>query len=431
MSTANTVTLTVDAGFDTLLPMTFPVEDEANSERLARQGMVLQSKISNPAAFLGFMATVAAHRAILRGHHKDLAPSQTDHDDLITDPDYKKVKHEAIVAVRQSIQSRQKADQYLIDACFGLVSTATVIGNFDEARMHLNCIFQMISAVGASEESMSWLPVTLVKLSTAMLSQPSLTIPWTREDIPNEILQRISPRRDTEQARLGTGFVLIPELSDQIKSLLSTHRDVCNICEFSATHPGGLSALENSILIRKAIELEYDYVAYPYQSTAFRHNSDSEALLPAFEAVVRLAGLGLLSTMPHAILPSSGPGRAITHHQKRAVERWLHEKDDACGIPELRVITWALFIFIQRSEFQVEQVFFTQLLAHTTRELWLLNWGDVETTIYSFLYTARLQATIWQSIWYGTQATKTSRMSRAELTDPVQTAHGATDFDCS
>lgn len=311
MSTANTVTLTVDAGFNTLLPMTFPFAYKSNSERLARQGIVLQSKISNPAAILGFIATVVAHRAILRGYHKDLAPSQTDHDDLITDPDYKKVKHEAIVAVRQSIQSRQKADQYLIDACFGLVSTATVVGNFDEARVHLNCISQIISAVGASEESMSWLPVTFVKLSTAMLSQPSLSIPWTHEDIPNEILQRISPRRDTEQARLGTGFVLIPELSDQIKSLLSTHREVCNICEFSATHPGGLSALENSILIRKAIELEYDYVAYPYQSTAFRHNSDSEPLLPAFEAVVRLAGLGLLSTMPHAILPSSGSGRAI------------------------------------------------------------------------------------------------------------------------
>lgn len=85
------------------------------------------------------------------------------------------------------------------------------------------------------------------------------------------------------------------------------------------------------------------------------------------------------------------------------MERWLHEKDDACVVSELKVITWALFIFIQRSEFQVEQVFFTQLLANTTRELWLLDWRDAETTMYSFLYTARLQATIWQSIWHGTQ----------------------------
>lgn len=236
MTTAKSVALTEHAGFNTLLPMTFPVESKSNSERLARQGMVLQSKISSPAVFLGFMATVAAHRAILRGYYKDLPPSETNHDDLITDPDYKKVKHEAIVAVRQTIQNRQKADQYLIDACFGLVSTATVIGNFREARLHLHGIIQMISSVGTSEESISWLPVTNVKVSAAMISRPSLIIPWTREDISEEILQRISDRPDTEQSRLEIGLTQIAGLSDQIKRLLSIHQDICSICEFNAAN---------------------------------------------------------------------------------------------------------------------------------------------------------------------------------------------------
>lgn len=161
--------LTVEAGLDTLLPLTFPIESKSNSERLARQGMVLQSKISNPAVFLGFMATVAAHRAILLGYHKDLAPSEANHEDLITDSDYKKAKHEAVVAVRRAIQHCQKPDQYLIDACFALVSTATIVGNFDEARVHLTGIAQMISSVGTtSEESMSSVPTSW---STNWLSQ--------------------------------------------------------------------------------------------------------------------------------------------------------------------------------------------------------------------------------------------------------------------
>jgi len=382
--------------------------------------MILQSKISNPAVFLGFMATVAAHRAIVLGYHKDLAPSEVNHDDLITDSDYKKAKHEAVVAVRQAIQHCQKPDQYLIDACFALVSTATIVGNFDEARVHLNGIAQMISSVGTtSEESMSWLPVTNVKVSSAMLSQPCLTIPWTREDIPIEILQRISPHPETEQSRLGTGFTQISELSDQIKDLLSSHRDICNICELSVANPGGPSAIENRILYRKATELEYDYVAYPYQSIAFRHNSGKEPTLSALEAVVRLAGLGLLSTTPHTILPSSGAGRSITHHQKRAVERWLREKDDACGVAELSVITWALFIFIQCSELQPEQAVFAKVLAQTTRDLWLQSWTDVETTMHSFLYIPRLQATIWHNIWDDTH-----RKNAEESSNEKKKKHG-------
>jgi hypothetical protein len=257
--------------------------------------MVLRSKTTNPAMFFGFMATVAAHRAIHRGYHRYLAPSEANYEELITDPDYRKAKHEAIVAIQQTIEQCQKADQHLIDACFALVSNATVVGNFDEARVHLHGIAQMVSLVGTSEKSMSWLPVTNVKVFTAMLSPSFLTIPWTREDIPEEILQRISPHPGAEQSRLGTGFSQIAGLSVQIKDLLSNHRDICNICEFNAAKPSGLSAKENSILNRKATELEYDFVAYPYQSTAFPRNGGNEPVLPALEAMVRLAGLGLLS----------------------------------------------------------------------------------------------------------------------------------------
>jgi hypothetical protein len=50
--------------------------------------------------FLGFIATVAAYTAILLGYHKDLAPSEANYEDLITDSEYKKAKHEAVVVVR-------------------------------------------------------------------------------------------------------------------------------------------------------------------------------------------------------------------------------------------------------------------------------------------------------------------------------------------
>lgn len=380
--------------------MTFSIETTSHSEQMARQGLVLRQKTVNPAVFLGFMATVAAHRAILRGNHKDLAPSETNHDDLITDPEYKQVKHHTIVAVRKMIEDRTaRVGQYLVDACFGLVSVATIVGNFREARVHLQGISQMMSMAEISQESAQWLPITNVKLATALLSPPSLPIPWERQPIPQEHLQLVSPQSESDRSRLGTSLTDFAGLSDRLKELISHHRDICNICEFNVNHPESLSPLQNLTLNRKATELEYDLTAYPYETTIFERDHDNKPVIPALENVVRLAGLGLLAVAPHAILPSTGSGRATTHHQKCAFQDWLRERQSNCGRPELQVILWALFVFIQCAEHQTEADFFIQHMAQLTRELWLMKWYDAEVTIYGFLYIPALQAKKWKNIY--------------------------------
>ncbi|KAJ4568564.1 hypothetical protein HRR85_005735 [Exophiala dermatitidis] len=324
--------------FDVLLPLTFSVETKQPRERLVRQGMVLQSKISNPATFLGFMATAAAHRAIFHGNHKDLAPSSQNHDDLITDTDYQKVKHEAVMAVRKKIQRRDQIDHSMIDACFGLIATATVVGNFEEAMMHLKGIKQIM---------------TLVDLD---------------------------------------------ELGQTLKDLLLAGQTICYFCELNATDPRGLSSAENTTLRQKATELEFDLLAYPYQGQG-NNEHDGEPHLPSFQTVVRLAALGFLSFAPHTILPSTGLGRALTHHQQRAVQQWLQEVNSNCGIAEMRAVMWALFIFTQNARGQPEEAFFGRLLSQFARDLWLLSWQDIETTIYGFLYIPSLQASVWNDIW--------------------------------
>lgn len=114
--------------------------------------------------------------------------------------------------------------------------------------------------------------------------------------------------------------------------------------------------------------------------------------------MIRLAGLGLLSRTPHSILPSCGAGRAVTHYQKRAFQKWLKQKRSDCGRPELQAILWALFVFIQCAEHQPEADFFTEQMAQLTRELWLIKWQEVEATVYGFLYIPGLQAKVWQNI---------------------------------
>lgn len=386
--------------------MTFSVEVKHTRDRLARQGMVLQSQITSPATFLGFMATIAAHRAIYHGRHRDLAPSDANHDDLITDPDYKVVKHEAIVAVRKIVETRQSLNPNLVDACFGLISTATVVGNFDEARMHLKGIAQVLSLVGNPQESTLWVPISNVKVSVGLLSRPLLQLPWPREPVPPEVLQRISPAPGTAMARMGSDFRTLG-LSQEILALLATSRDICNLCELNALDPRGLSSLENAIVRQKATEAEFDFLEYVYQTPAFDPPApNNDPVVPALEQVMRLAALGFLSFAPHTILPASGLGRALTQHQKRAMKAWLQTQETAddgqpppCGIPELKAIIWAAFVGTQCALRQPEEAFFTALIPRYTRDLGLSTWLEVEHAVAGFLYIPTLQAPVWKGVW--------------------------------
>ncbi|EXJ81023.1 hypothetical protein A1O3_07311 [Capronia epimyces CBS 606.96] len=383
-------------GFDVLIPLTFSSERQ---DRLTRQGLVLQTKIADPPTFWGMIGVFAAHKAIFQGDHKDLAPSDVNHDDLITDPDYKKVKHEALVAVRRKIERRERMDQFMIEACFGLSATATVVGNFEEARMHLKGVAQLMSMFGVAQDSVSWLPLSIVKVSVGLLSMPIFELPWTRCPLPREIEQRITPTPDSGMTRLASAFQHMDELSQPLRVLLLTSRDICNFCELNATDPSGLSSAESAALDRKATELEFDLLAYPYKFDSFHGEYATEPQLPPLEAVVRLAALGFLSFTPHTIFPPTGLGRALTHHQKRAFKRWLQARSTTCGVPELKAITWALFTFTQGSLMQPEEVFFSRHLLRLTRQLSLVSWQDIETILSGFLYIPSLQSSLWRTIW--------------------------------
>lgn len=387
-------------GFDVLLPKTFSVEFKRPKERLARQGMVLQSKMNNPATYLGFMATVAAHRAVLYGRHGDLRPSNRDHDELITDPDYKRVKHEAIVAVRTLIQKSKAPSQYMVDACFGLISIATVVGNFEEAQMHLRGIAQIMDLVGGSDESLMWLPVANVKVSVGLLQRPILAIPWKRRAIPQEVLERISLPAESAFARIGSAFRHLKPLSTSLQALLETSRDICNLVQYSSANPKGLSAPENTMLHHKAIELEHDLVSYPYDTPDFFVHGHDEPSVPPLERVIRMAALGFMSFAPHTIMPSTGLGRAMTCHQKDAVESWLRaDKARRETTAESRAVTWALFAFTQCALAQPEEGFFLNLIVQMTEDLRSMSWLDMEQLLAGYLYVPHLQATTWAETW--------------------------------
>ncbi|KIW66344.1 hypothetical protein PV04_05680 [Phialophora macrospora] len=384
--------------FDVMLPLTFSVEVKQTRDRLVRQGLVLSSKISNPATFLGFLATAAAHRAVMYGRHRDLAPSNDNHDDLILDPDYVRVKHEATVAVRQIFHQRAIVDEQMLEACFGLISTATVVGNFEEARLHLKILDRITAQIELSEQALKWLPIANVKVSVALFERPVMPLLYHRETIPDAILQRISPDPSSQLARLGKSFVQLDQLSDRLRQLLSTQTDICDLCAAKMADSQSASTWEAAILVKKSTELEFDLLAYPYETDIFPRDARDEPQLPALEGVIRLAALGMLSVAPHTIMPATGNGRALTYHQKRAIEKWVLERH-LWHAEALHVVCWALLVFIQNSLKQKEEAFFKELLAQVTHDLWLSKWEDVETIVYGYLYIPGLQSSIWKTAW--------------------------------
>lgn len=394
--------------------MTFSTETSQTRDRLARQGLVLSSKITNPASFLGFLATTAAHRAVMYGRHKDLAPSLDNHDDLISDPEYVTVKHEATVAVRRMFQQRAIVDEQMLEACFGLISTATVVGNFEEARLHLKMLDRIASQIELSERTLTWLPISNVKISVGLLERPIMPLLLRREPIPEEILQRISHDVSTSMARLGHDFIRLDQLSDPLKLLLATHADICDLCDIRAAAPRSSSPLETLILGRKSTELEFDLLAYPYETDIFPRSSRDEPQLPVLEGVVRVAALGMLSITPHTIMPATGNGRALTHHQKKIVQRWMRDRH-SWHAEALKVMCWALFVFIQNSLKQPEVTFFIELLAQVSHDLQLSSWEDVERIILGFLYIPRLQSSIWGGIWVDVCKVREQNYSRHDL----------------
>jgi hypothetical protein len=274
-----------------------------------------------------------------------------------------------------------------------------VTGNLREAKIHLHAISQMVNVVGMSEDSKMWLPVANAKISTSLLAPTPLNIPWPREDLPSDILQRITPTPSSPQARQGTSFDFVAGLSDHLRRLMMVSRDICNLCEYSAMQFGGLSTRENGLLSRKATELEHDLVAYPFQSPEFFHDGDKEPTIGPLEAIVRVAALGLLQITPSTILSSSGVGRALTDHHRSAIDKWLRQKDADTSISELRLMTWALFVFAQRATGQPEQEGFITLLSQTLGALWLQSWHDVEVTVQGFLFMPKLLRDAWMAIW--------------------------------
>ena len=383
--------------------MMFPVEKKHPQELLARRSTYLDTRNKRPVAFSAFIAAAAAHRAIYYGHHKDLSPFNRDREDLLDDSDFKTAYSDAVRAIRIKVQADETADSEFLDACFSLMSTATMIGNFAEAQAHLRAVQHALPTVELSAIAQEWLPLTDNKAAIGMLTRPIVPLPWPRTHINADVLTRISPRPNAPMARLGTSFNSL-DLSAPLRQIINDTCLICHLCQLNESTPGGLTHSEHEIYRRMSLAAEHDLLTYVYETFECKNEDPATLVMPAIEQVLRLAVLGLYSTISICVLPNSGLGRALTLHHKIALQRWCaRTASTQPNMMELRAVVWALFIYMQCAADQIEVGEFETLMASLTKDSSLSDWGQVDAMLYEFLYVPGVQRPPWTTVWEGLQ----------------------------
>jgi hypothetical protein len=383
----------------TFLPMSFPVE-RAKTEREARVSMLLNVKVNSYAAYLGFLATVAAHRAVLYGHHRDLSPSARPSAESISDPLYRNVLQCAINATRQKQDKRELDGEYL-EACFGLIGAETIVGDFQKARSLLLYVSQrVLHSVDIPIEARAWVPMVDMKTALGTLSMPIIKVlPWMKVPVPPEVMRRIRPPSNCQLSMLGRSFANVTHISPRLRQLLADAVIVCQFCEFNASNDAGLEGHEHIMYRCKTHELEHELLCYVHDAFPQADNKSSLVVVPPLEQVVRLALMGMLSDIASVVHPGTGLGRATTTHQMKALATYGTRLNPDMDRAELKILVWVLFAFASRAREQPEAPELEHLLIQACTWLGLTSWNSMEMLLLGCLYIPSVQGRFSQNIW--------------------------------
>jgi hypothetical protein len=386
----------------TFFPMSFPVE-KSTSEKESRMAMLGAVQRQSHIAFVAFLGTLAVHRAVMNKRTADLAPAVRQpgfiYASLIGDRAYWLLLEEAVSLVNKELRNGAKIDSSTLEACFSIVSAATIAGDFQQAEQFLQFVDRTFHGVEASEHAQAWLLLTDIKTAVGLLRRPTKALPWSRSSVPRKVLDHIFPSPYGQTYPLGTLFTEAAFLTNELRQLLADATLLCHFCEFNTTDVEGLTTHEHIIYRCKNHELEHDVMSYVYTEFLPSKRGPQERAIPALEHIVRLGILGIHSTIATVVHPGTGLGRCLTHHQKRALTDYGLVLGRHMSRTELRVMLWALFVFAQGSREQVEEPEFEYLLARVSEWANVRSWEVAEELMLTCLYVPSVQRGKWEDIW--------------------------------
>ncbi|OJD13256.1 hypothetical protein AJ78_06278 [Emergomyces pasteurianus Ep9510] len=429
-----------------LIPMTFPAESKQPQDSKNRMGLIISATISEAGPFFGYMSLCAAHRAILQGKHSDLLSTSGGKDRVLYEPDYYMMKARCIGEMNKKMQDPALA---LTDSAFDIVvsltSCALTIGDFDEARMHIQGLKKMVdmrggvtgpSFQGEGVRLLSNLLTCDIMAASGLMTRPFFPLTWDPQPIPPETAEHILPPPTSPLCSTGMALCTNEALSSPLRKALMGLREILFFEHSSAQDSTNFSAVENEIFLFKSHEMEHELLEYPYRLTQTAASeitattTTTEDPFHPLETVARTAAICHISNFFVVSPPSSGLGRALIHHLTLALSRF--PTSAFAGLPSswLDLLAWAAFLGARGSKGQKTKPWFLQRLrdigqvrgwigasgsgsgsasASASVSGWGWDdgeyhydddgWKEVEEVLKGYLYISDLQSGTFRAIW--------------------------------
>jgi hypothetical protein len=215
---------------------------------------------------------------------------------------------------------------------------------------------------------------------------------WPLEPVSPELKARIRPPPASPLNLLGLGFDETSFLSEALLMTLDRFRDSLLLMHISNQNPLGLGPNDSKTLWRLSNEVEHELLSYPYRTVGGLN-------MHPIESVARTAAEFSMNQIVLYTHPSSGLGRALTRHLKKAMETCM-----AGGISALPeschdLLAWALFIGAQGCLKQAEYPWYVSRLADVLSARGWTSWEEVQNVMRRYIYVSYMQETCWRTIW--------------------------------
>ena len=233
------------------------------------------------------------------------------------------------------------------------------------------------------------------------MAKPVFPLIWGSNPVPSDIRERIKPPELSAVSRFGNALFENRLLSRPLRRILQMLRELAFYSQAYEVNPAALRPEDHDFFRVFNCEVEHQLLSYAYSESESTGtlNTPAASDLHIIEALARTASICYINYLLIVSPPSSGLGRALTKHLKRAVSNCTLSVLSQLPKENYKLLTWALFVGAQGSTGQIEHHWFVEQLARIAIIHRLYDWEQVSDLLVEYLYVPHVQGLIWKSIW--------------------------------
>ena len=233
------------------------------------------------------------------------------------------------------------------------------------------------------------------------MTKPVFPLVWGSNPVPSDIQERIKPPELSAVSRFGNALFANRLLSRPLQRILQMLRELAFYSQAYEVNPAALTPEDHDFFRVFNCEIEHQLLSYVYSEpeNTGALNTRAASNLDLIETLVRTTSICYINYLLIVSPPSSGLGRALTKHLKKAASNCTLSVLSQLPKENYKLLTWALFVGAQGSTGQIEHHWFVEQLARIAMIYRLHSWEQVSALLAEYFYVPRVQVLIWKSIW--------------------------------